>query len=225
MRLALTAMLCGSVLLPSNAFSQMSMISSGGIGEAVSGFFGGDKATRVEQFAQIAIAKEQLESLFQAVEALKLGNELMMIFEQMFRIQAIVENVMNYEVPEDLVQEYDLIGPREHANLVDARNQYVREIDAEIAMLEKEIALDENQFATLTMATGLIAEPRSGIIAEQARFVSEQSAAEFDRRKAAIEILKAKREEIKEQISAANRISQKAARKCIREKKKVSECK
>lgn len=186
--------------------------------DAIGNMIGGalEKSTRVEQFAQIALAKEQLDHLFQAIEALKLGAELMAIFEQMFRIQGIVEDVMNYEVPEDLVQEYEIINPLEHKRLTQERNLYMKEIDAEIAMLEKDIALDQNQFATLTMAMAAIEEPRSDIIATQAQFVADQSSQELRRRDVALSLLKAKRKEIAEQLLMAHRNSQAAALECIR---------
>ena len=208
LKLLATTMLCGSLLVPSVTFAQTIPVvpggsGSGGIGGAVSSILGGDRATRTQQFAQIALATQQLNSLLQAVESLQLGAELIKIFEQMFQIQGVVEDVMNYEVPEEHLREYDIIDPIKGAAIARERKQYLKEIDAEIAGMEREMALNPDQFATLTSAAAIINEPRSGSAAIQAQFVADQSALEHQRRAAAIELLKAKRADIKEQISVS----------------------
>ena len=142
----------------------------------------------------------------------------------MYGIQGIVEDVMTYEVPQELVQQYDIIRPSEHARLTEERNKYLEEIDAEISELENELALDPSQLDTLNMAMGEIKQPRSGIVATQAQFLADQAALEQDRRKMALDLLKAKRREIKEQILIAHNSSFDAARKCIREAKTIAEC-
>ena len=178
-------------------------------------FGGGDRATKTEQLAQIALAATQLENLAQAVESLQLNADLMKIFEQMLGIQTIVEDVLNHEIPNELLEEYEIVSPFKHRELTEQRREYLADIDAEIDALEKEIALNADQFSTLTTAMEAINESRSDIVATQAQFVADQAALEQERRRMALDILKARREEIRNRILIAHRNSQAAALRCI----------
>lgn len=212
-------------MLPSSVVGQtIPVMPGGGLGGALGGMFGGKDATRAEQLAQIVIAKEQLSHLFQAIESLQMGNELKVIFEQMYGIQSTVEDVLVHEPPQRLVARHDLINPSEHKRLTEERNTYLNEIDTEFAAIKSDIALDPNQMTTLTMAAQRIEEPRSDIVATQAQFLADQTALEQDRRKIAVELIDSRHAEIRNQVVAAQVASRDAALKCIREKKSTNDC-
>lgn len=182
------------------------------------------RATRIEQFAQIALAEEQLSNLLQAVEALQLGDELSVIFEQMFGIQSTVEAVITHEPPQELIAKPTLISPAEHKRLTMEREKYLAEIDVEFAAIKGDLVLDPNQMETLTMASERIANPRSDIVATQAQFLSDQAALEQDRRKLAIDLIDSRHTEIRNQVMSAHVASRDAALKCIREAKSTNDC-
>lgn len=226
-KVSLVAALMASVSLPNYAVSQTIPVGMGGIGGGIGGMFGGKDATRAEQLAQIVIAKEQMEYLFQAVESLKLDAELMKVFQQMVGIQTTVEDVLAHEPPAELthiVPNGDTMNPLEHQRLVKERNAYLAEIDAEFAAIKKDVALNPNQFEALKSASAIVNEPRSGTVATQAQFVADQAAEEQRRREMAIALIDERHEEIKQQLLMADKSSRDAVRKCIREKATINNC-
>lgn len=204
-----------TVSLPSSIALSQTVPMGGGIADSIGGFFGGGRATKAEQLAQIALQKKELASALQMLEALGIGEELIRIFEQSLGIQDVVEEVMHYEVPSHLNQRYEIINPLEHKRLTEERQAYIDDLNAEIAGLEAALVLDENQFETLAVGIETIQAPRSDIQATQAQFIADQARLEHDRRKAAIEILRNKRDDLKRQIEEAHNNSQAAALRCI----------
>jgi hypothetical protein len=209
-----------TVLLPSSvAFSQTMPVGGGigGLADSIGGAlgFGGGRSTKAEQLAQIALQKQELSAALQMLEHFEIGNELMGIFQQSLGIQNVVEEVIHYEVPGELTQRYEIISPVEHERLTRERQAYMNDLDAEIADLEAALVLDENQFESLAVGIERIQEPRSDKQAIQAQFVADQARLEHDRRKAAIEILRNKRDDMRRQIEEAHNNSQAAALKCI----------
>lgn len=174
------------------------------------------KATKIEQIAQIKIADKQLGHLLQMVQSAAIGNELNKIFEQMMDISTVVETVQEYEVPDKFTRRYDRMNDSQYAALRDEAEEYMADIDYQIAELESEIALDPDQLDTLSMASHIAAKPPSDITATQAQFIGDASRLEQQRRDMALYVLRAKRDDVRKQLETGVRGAQNAARRCIR---------
>lgn len=175
-----------------------------------------DEATKGEQLAQIAQAETMIQQGIQMLEHVFIGQQLATVFNQMGSISIVVEEVSAIEVPERFVSSPDIMTDQEYADLRDDREAYYRDIDAQIRELEKEIALDENQLDTLMMASEIAAEPPSDITATQAQFLGDASRLEQQRRQAALEILRQKRADIKEQLTTGDQVAFDAVLECLR---------
>lgn len=174
------------------------------------------KATKIEQLTQIKQANQQLKYMLQMLQHVKIGDQIKTIFNQMTDMNIIVEEVMSYEVPTKFTQDYDILTDKEYATLRDEREAYYEDIISQISDLESEIALNDNQLDTLSMASSIALAPPSDITAQQATFVGDAARLEQQRRQAALEILRNKKEDIKEQLTIGDKKALEAALKCIR---------
>jgi hypothetical protein len=201
----MAATFLASVSLPNNRASAISILGTSA-----------DEATRYEQLVQIVRAETQIEQMWQMLQAVALGKELIKIFEQMTGISGVVEAVMEYQVPAQFTDIPERMTPERYAALRDEAEEYKEDIDLQIAELEADISLDDEQMQTLAMAASLIQEPESNIEATQAQFLGDASRLEQQRRQVALDVLRMKRREIDQALSVGMRRAQYAAARCIR---------
>lgn len=216
LKIALVAALFVSTSLQSSQVLAQALPGAGGIGKAIGGILGGDRATKTEQLAQIAQSQTQLEYLFQMLEFSPIVDQMTAVFDQLGDLLGVAETVYEYDVPEKFTQDYELLTDEEYAALTKEREEYFAEIDAEIAALEADVALDENQTETLMMAAMLAEEPPSDITIGQAQFIGDAARLEQQRREATLKLLRDKRADIKEQLTIGDEKAFQAVLKCIR---------
>lgn len=175
-----------------------------------------DEATRIEQFAQIALAEKDLEAMLQSIEHIAIGAQLANVFEQMRDIARVIEVIMEYDVPEEYTEIHTTMTPENYDNLRNEAEAYMEEIDGEIKELEWHIALSDGQMSVLSQAAMIAEAPPSDITVGQAQFLGDAARLEQQRRETALRILRDKREAIRNELAMSMGKARQAAAKCIR---------
>lgn len=178
------------------------------------------KSTRLEQLTQIEKADEQIRQLAQMLESSDITDAFLQILNDGQDVSSVVEVALNYEVPDRFTQDYGTMSTEEYAALSKDRVEYLEQLDRDIEDLSADVAIDEDEESVMVEIASLSFAPPSDISATQAQILQDAAKIEEDKRKKALEILRNRRDDIREQVVAGDQKANSAAMKCFWDSKK-----